>query len=213
MPNPQSLKRPELVDFVRNAAGAIAAGKVTGFTPEQNAAMSAALAAEADALKEDNEKVVEFLAKYSSQVESAQARRLKILKMLTEDKFAMRAVNAPDSQYEAVGFDPPGSRANRIKPRAPSKLVASGFSNGVNKLKFKGNNVSGRVNYMIEANDGSGWLMIGSVRKRSFEHKPVVPGQRYEYRVRAEATRGQVSAWSNKAAVYDTGKSEQTDQN
>src|SRR3954468_24392279 len=100
MPNPHRLKKPELVDFVRNAAGVFAAGKVTGFTPEQNAAMSAALVAEADALKEDNEKAVEFLAKYSSQIESAKARRLKILKMLTEDKFAMRAVNSPDDQYE-----------------------------------------------------------------------------------------------------------------
>ena len=55
---------------------------------------------------------------------------------------------------------------------------------------------------------GDGWVMVGSTRKQSFEHGPVVPGQRYEYRVRAEAARGQVSGWSNKAAVYDLQTSE-----
>ena len=201
--NPRILERSSLVNFVRNAAKAIADGKVTGFTPEQNMALSAALASEADGLQADNDKVAEFLAKFHQHVEYAQARRLKILRMLTEDKFAMRAVNATDDQYEALGFDPPADPSSRVKPKTPTKLAVTGLSNGVNKLKFKGNNVPGRVIYDIEANKGDGWLTIGSTKKQSFEHKGVKPGQRYEYRVRSQATRGQVSAWSNTAAVYE----------
>src|SRR4051794_14086383 len=194
--NPRTLERANLVNFTRNAAKAFADGKVTGFSPEQNAAMSTALFAEADALQEDNDKAVELLAKYHSQIESAQVRRLTILKMLTEDKFAMRGVNAAADQYDAVGFDPPADPASRIKPKTPSKLAATGLSNGVNKLKYKGNNISGRVTYQIEANMGDGWVMVDSTTKQTYEHRGVKPGQRYEYRVRSKGTRGQVSAWS-----------------
>jgi hypothetical protein len=203
--NPRHLKRADLVNFTRNAAKAIAGGKVTGFSSEQTVALSTALAAEADALNIDNEKVVELLAAFRDRVELAQTRRLKILKMLSENKFAMRGVDAPDDQYEALGFDPPANPANRIKPKTPSKLQVTGQSNGVNKLTFKGNNVPGRVIYMVEANkgDGTGWLMIGSSKKQSFDHLGVKPGQGFQYRVRSQATRGQVSAWSNIAAVYE----------
>jgi len=196
-------KRADLVDIARNAAGAIAAGKVKGFTPEQNAAMSAALAAEADALFADDQKVVAARATYRQLVDLAQTRAAGLAKLLTDYKYAMKSVGSATDEYDAVGIDPPVEGRTRVKPKTPSKLAATGLSNGVNKLKYKGNNVPGRVNYLIEANSGDGWVMVGSTRKQSFDHEPVVPGQRYEYRVRAEATRGQVSAWSNKAAVYD----------
>ena len=202
--NPRTLTRADLAIYARNTATAIAAGRVKGFTPEQNAAMSAALAAEADGLKDDDRQAVAALAAYRSLVTLAQQRGAKIVKILTAYKFAMRGVGADEGEYEVVGFDPPADPRSRVKPKRPSWLSATGFSNGVNKLKFKGNNVPGRVTYIVEANrgDGAGWFLIGSTRKQSFEHKPVVPGQRYEYRVRAEATRGQVSSWSNKGVVY-----------
>jgi hypothetical protein len=201
--NPRSLDRAGLVKFARNAAGAIAAGKVKGFTPEQNGALSAALAAETEALQNDNDEVVGFQTKFHEHVALAQARQNKILKMLTENKFAMRGVSASEDQYEALGFDPPADRASRVKPKTPSKLAVTGRSNGVNKLTFRGNNVSGRVIYDIEANRGDGWFLLDSTRKRTYEHKGVKPGERYEYRIRSKATRGQVSQWSNKAAVYE----------
>jgi hypothetical protein len=200
-------KRAVLVDIAKNAAKAIAAGKVKGFTPEQNAAMSAALLAETEALLANDQQAVAALASYRALVVTAQKRALGIAKMLTDYKYAMRSVGSGTDEYDAVGIDPPVEGRTRVKPKTPSKLAATGLSNGVNKLKFKGNNIPGRVSYLIEANAGDGWVMVGSTRKQSFNHEPVVPGQRYEYRVRAEATLGQVSAWSNKAAVYDTQES------
>jgi len=204
MANPRRSSRAGLAVLGRNAAKAIADGKVSGFLPEQNVAFSTALLAEANALDEDEKMVVKLEAQKSAKVSEAQERRLRLLRIMTESKYAMRSVGSPDDEYEALGYDPPADPRSRVKPKTPSGLAATGFSNGVNGLKWKGNNVSGRVLFLIEANSGDGWFMIGSTRKIKFSHKGVTPGQPYEYRVRAEATRGQVSAWSNKAAVYAT---------
>ena len=56
---------------------------------------------------------------------------------------------------------------------------------------------------VVKATGETDWVMIGSSQKQSFRHEGVTPGQPYQYRVRAQATRGLVSAWSNTAAVYD----------
>jgi hypothetical protein len=158
----------------------MAAGKVTGFTPQQSADLAAELAAEAEALQMEDDKIVDLLARYHEQIERAGVRRLKILKMLTQDKFAMRSVGATEEQYVALGFDPPADTRGRTKPKTPTKLAVTGLSNGINKLKFKGNNVPGRVSYMIEANTGDGWVMIDSTPRQYYVHRGVKPGQRYE---------------------------------
>jgi hypothetical protein len=117
----------------------------------------------------------------------------------------MRAVNAGPDQYAAVGFDPPGNPSNVTMPEKPTKLSAVGHANGVNVLKFKGNNGPNTVNYVAQARSPGDkkWEMIGSTRSQSFRHQDVTPGVPVQYRVRAEATRGLVSPWSNTAAVYD----------
>jgi hypothetical protein len=89
-------------------------------------------------------------------------------------------------------------------PQAPTGLAASGFSNGVNILKFSGNNVPGTVTYIVEARLGPAepYTIVGTSTKQSFKHFGVVPGQYYRYRVRAQASRGMVSDWSNEGVIY-----------
>jgi hypothetical protein len=204
MANPNKKRRAELAVFTKTTAAAFADGRASSLLPEQSLAFATALAAEADALSNEEKKLVELLAAAQAQLLRAQERRLKILKIMTASKLAMRAAGSKPAEYEAVGYDPPAGTRTRVKPKAPSRLTATGFSNGTNKLKWKNNNVSGRVVFVIEANKGGGdgWSMIGSTRKQTFVHSGVTPGQGYFYRVRAEATRGQVSAWSNQGMVY-----------
>ena len=116
-------------------------------------------------------------------------------------------MKATGDQYEAMGFDPPANPRTVTMPERPTELSATGFANGVNKLKFRGNNGPNKVNYVLEANKGDGWFIIGATRSQSFKHTGVTPGQGYQYRVRAQASRGLVSAWSNTASVYDLDRS------
>ena len=86
----------------------------------------------------------------------------------------------------------------------PTKLSVAGYSNGVNKLRFSGNNLPSSVTYIIEAKTGDSpqYVMIGTSRKQSYEHKGVRPGEPVLYRIRAQAARGMVSPYSNEAVVY-----------
>ena len=203
--NPRILSRADLVNFGRNAAAAIAGGKVSGFSPAQAAELTDAILAATDTLDEADKQAVASVAKARTDVEIAQKGRLALLELMSGGKFGMRGVNSTAAEYEAVGFDPPADPSNITKPETPTKLSAVGYSNGVNVLKYKGNNVPGKVSYIVEAkkNGEADWVMIGTAQKQSFRHEGVTPGQPYQYRVRAQATRGLVSAWSNTAAVYD----------
>ena len=189
MSNPRTLNRGELPNFAKAAAKAIADGKITGFTPEQNLALSTALENEAELLAEANKNAASSVAKAHSDVTVAQDRRLSVLELLASYKYALRGMKASDSQFEALGFDPPANPRNVTMPEAPTRLSATGFANGINKLKFKGNNGPNKVNYVVEANKGDGWFIIGTTRSQSFKHTGVIPGQGHRYRVRAQASR------------------------
>src|SRR4051794_24120955 len=130
MSNPRTLSRSDLALFAKGAANGIANGEVSGFLPEQATAYSTALLAEADALEDDNQKIAILETQLAEQIAKAQQRRLKILKIITESKYAMRGVDSPFHEYEALGYDPPADPRSRVKPKTPSKLSATGFSNG-----------------------------------------------------------------------------------
>jgi hypothetical protein len=109
MSNPRTLDRAILADFAKSAAKAIAEGKITGFTPEQNLTLSAALENEAAPLAAANEKAVASVAQAHTDVGKAQDQRFRVLDMLTAYKFAMRGVKATSDQYKTLGFDPPAT--------------------------------------------------------------------------------------------------------
>ncbi len=127
--------------------------------------MSAALETEADQLAQADEKAVASVARARTDTGLAQDKRLSVLDMLSAYKFAMRGVKAPADQYEALGFDPPANPRNVTMPETPTELTATGHANGFNKLKFKGNNGPNTVNYILEANKGDGWFIIGTPPK------------------------------------------------
>ncbi len=205
--NPRTLSRAELAVFAKAAAVAIAAGKVSGFTPEQNLAFSTAIDDKAGSLTTADNNAVAAASDYHETTNFAQTERLDLLGLLSAFKYAMRGINANEAEYAAIGFKPPAN-PSRVTPNRPTALNATGQSNDINILKFKGNNTPGSVNYILEAHSGEeiGWFIIGTTTKRTFTHKGVLPGQAYLYRVRAQAASGESSAWSDTASVYYRGK-------
>jgi hypothetical protein len=201
--NLRTKTRGTLVIIARAAAGAIAGGKVTGFTPEQNLAISTAIFAKADSLNAANEKVMSTRAAAQSATAVASGEQIELIELLGTTKYSMRGVNANSSEYESVEFKAPAP-ASRVTPQRPTSMSATGYSNGVNKLKFTGANEPGSVNYVLEANrgGGTGWFIIGMTGKQSFIHDNVIPGEAYQYRVRAQASSGRSSSWSGIASVY-----------
>jgi hypothetical protein len=198
------MSRAQLVDFAANTATAVANGKVHGFLPAQNISFSNALAAAKAELAAADLAQVEMRALALQATQIAEDKRMAVLKILSEIKFAMRGVSSPAAEYQALGFVPPSQTRSVIMPQRPGELAASGFSFGVNQLRWSGNNASGTVMYIIEARIGpiSAYVMIGSATRQSFKHTGVTPGKFYQYRVRAQASRGLVSEWSNEAVVY-----------
>ncbi len=201
--NPRSLSRPAVVDFARNAAKALADGKITGISPAEAAEMAATLTTATDKLAASDEKVDSTRSAYHEATEEASVDEAGVVNILTGLKFKMRGVHSTADEYKAAGFDPP-ARSKRVDPETPTNLSATGYSNGVNRLKYRGNNPAGTVIYTIQARPSltDEWAIIGSTHKQSFKHTPVSPGQFYQYRVRADASIGRTSAWSNETVVY-----------
>lgn len=202
--DPHRLSRADLVNFTTNAATGVADGKVTGFSAPQNTAISDALTDANAVLSAANLSAVEARAASKEATQIAIDAEFEVQKLLQELKFGMKSVESPAADYDAIGFDPPAETRTLVTPQTPTELAGTGFSNGINLLTFVGNNAAGTVTYIIEAKigDTAPYVMVGTCTKQSFKHTGVIPGQFYQYHVRAQAARNLVSDWSNEAVVY-----------
>lgn len=118
-------------------------------------------------------------------------------------KSALKAGLAPKKEYDLCNLDFPDTSRSRYIAEDPTDLSVTGFSNGINKGKFAGNNTNGNVMYHVwrRKGDEGPWEAHILTKKQRFVDEGVTPGQYYEYRVRAVASTS-VSAWSNSAVVY-----------
>lgn len=204
MANPNKMTRADLVNFAANLATAVANGMVSGFLAAQNTAFSDAVT-DANALLDANETdAVNSLATYQMEVHEAQDAAVALRLLIQNVKDAMRAVNSPGSEYVALGFDMPVFDRQVVIPETPTDLAAFGTSNGVNQLSFVSHNIPGTVTFAIQAiiGDTADYILVGTTTQQKWNHLGVVPGQFYQYRVRAQAARNVVSDWSNEAVVY-----------
>jgi hypothetical protein len=177
---------------------------VTDFLAPQNTAISDTLTDAVARLAAADLNAVEARAAALEAMALAQTAADDVIKLLSELKFAMRGVNAPGDQYDALGFTPPDTTRTIVNPATPTNLGAVGFSNGTNQLDWVGNNPSGSVVYAIEVKigDTAPYVLLATVTAQRYKHTNVTPGQFYQYRVRAQAARNVVSDWSNEAVVY-----------
>jgi len=190
--NPNYLTRADLVEFGRNTATMVADGKVSGLLAAQVAAISAAIAIATEELAEADLRQVELRAAAIEATTIARVKRKRLLKLIQDLKYTMKALQSSADQYNALGFDPPVKGRHPVTPQMPLGLSATGYSNGVNRLRFTRNNLAGRVIYVVEAKiaDSSQYAMIGFTRSQKFTHRGVSPGVPVQYRVYAQAARG-----------------------
>jgi hypothetical protein len=117
---------------------------------------------------------------------------------------ALKTGNAPKEQFDLCGFIYPfAARTQYNIVPAPTDLSGIGTSNGVNRLKFVGNNPSGYVTYEMWRREGDegAWGPIGITQKQAYIDTPVTPGQYYEYKVRAVGRRA-TSPFSGTVVIY-----------
>jgi len=138
-----------------------------------------------------------------SAVSTKNGTRKMVLALMKQVRDTLVASNAPREQWDLLGFDYPDYTISRYIPNDPSKLSAVGYSNGVNEIRFSGNNSHGRVVYEIWRRHGDtiDWGLHATTKRQSHSDSPVTPGQYYEYKVRAVAARA-LSNFSNSAVVY-----------
>ncbi len=198
------MTRAQLADFGRNIATQVANGKVKGMLAEQIASISAAIADASDELAAADNAQVAAKAAAIETTRIAQEKQARLLKLLQQLKYLMRSLESNASEFDALGFKAPVKVRQMVKPKIPFDLSAAGYSNGINVLKYNGENKPNTVNYTIEAKigDADGYQIVGTSKNRTFKHEGVKPGVRIQYRVRSQATRGGVSDWSNEAVVY-----------
>ena len=139
-----------------------------------------------------------------SATEIKNADRAETEAALATIKMQMRANGNPPSDFEMLGFGALDTATTPIDPNDPTDLVARGDSTNQNFLRWKGNNRSGSVIYIVEQRVGNAqeYTFLAAVTAQKYVHQGVSPGTPYRYRVKAQAATKD-SAWSNTATVYE----------
>ena len=204
--NFRRLSSADLADFAANVATCLAGAELTAIDPLLRAELLAALGTLPTQLEDKTLAAVIAEDERRAAVAERNATRAEIRSVLARVRDSLGAGVAPRSQFVLCGFDGGGPRARIYVAGDPSDLSAEGTSNGVNSIRFAGNNRTGQVVYEIWRREADGpWAIHATTRRQSFDDAPVTPGMHYEYKVRAVAARS-LSNFSNTAVVYGQGE-------
>jgi hypothetical protein len=200
----RDLSDNDLADVATRVAGLLAGTELSAIDSHVRAELITAfgtlpadLAAQtAAAADQDSGKIAAVSVKNST--------RFAVLSLFGRVRDALKSGLAPKEQFDLCDLEYPGTpRAKQYIAQDPTKMTVVGFSNGINKGTFQGNNPSNRVTYEIwrREGDSGAWHQHALTKRQSFTDKGITPGQYYEYRVRAVAAQTE-SNFSNSAAVY-----------
>lgn len=200
--NYRKLSDADLVDFAKNVESNLTGHKVACL---DNAAADD-LAATLTPLNATFETKIEESAASEAATQAVNAEK-RIQRAQVEERLGtvqdfLTANKGLEADYDRCGFNYPKAKST-VVANDPTELTAFGTSNGVNSLAFKGNNKSGSVVYEIwrRHGDEGPWGIIATSKKQNYADTPVTPGQYYEYKVRAVASKS-TSNYSNSAVVY-----------
>lgn len=201
--NPHKLRRAQLVDFGDNAVTILTAGGAGDVDPAVQTAQAAILSPLVTALGTDEQAAVDTLAAYRAAVQDADLQRQLALIGIQNVKNTLRGAGCAPSVFAAVGYDAPVTSPVIYIPNDPTECAALGYSQGYIDITFKGNNPAGYVIYELWRLEGdtNPWHLQAISGKQKFRDQPVVPGEYYNYKVRANAAR-HLSDFSNTAVVY-----------
>lgn len=110
--------------------------------------------------------------------------------------------NISDADKQAVGIDTTKPRS-KTAPIRPEDLVANGFEDGRNVLKWSREGNKPNTVFIIEAKsaDDKDFSYLATATETKYEHSGVKVGTRYTYRVKAQRS-SEESTYSNEAVVY-----------
>lgn len=110
--------------------------------------------------------------------------------------------NVSDANKEAAGIDL-RKPATHSAPVRPENLVANGFEDGRNVLKWNREGNKPNTQFIVESKDAAAvdFSYLATTTETKYEHLGVKPGARYVYRVKAQRS-GEESTYSNEAMVY-----------
>lgn len=110
--------------------------------------------------------------------------------------------NVSDADKQAIGIDTAKPRS-KTAPTRPEDLVANGFEDGRNVLKWSRAGNKPNTQFIVESkgDDGDDFSYLATTTETKYEHLGVKAGTRYTYRVKAQRS-GEESTYSNEATVY-----------
>jgi hypothetical protein len=201
--NFRTLPEHDLASFAENLVDLLTGSELAAIDPAVRTDLVTAIGTLPATLriKADSADVIEGQRKAAVSERDAATAMLHIV--IGQVKSALKTGLAPKKEYDLCNFDFPDTSRSRYIAEDPTELSVTGFSNGITKGAFVGNNTRGNVVYDVwrrEGDDGP-WAAHTVTRKQTFKDTGVTPGQYYEYRVRAIGSTS-ISDWSNSAIVY-----------
>lgn len=201
--NFRRLSDNDLADFAANVKELLGGTKLTAIDVTRRASLATAIDTKPDDLDVQAMTALTAEGERKAAISVKNDLRGDLIALMSQVRNTLIAGLAPSDQFALCGFDYRETAARAYDAQDPSELSAFGYSNGVNKVKFKGNNRLNSVVYEIwrRHGDTAGWALHATTKKQSFIDAPVSPGQYYEYKVRASAAKS-TSNFSNSAVVY-----------
>jgi hypothetical protein len=119
-----------------------------------------------------------------------------------QNRFVQGRAEVTDSVKVQMGLNVRPTKPSIVMPLTPVKLAATGSSNGVNFLTWKsGDNKSGTLYEIWVSVNNVAWQLLSTETRLRYEHKNVMPGVPYLYKVRAKRV-DRFSNFSDTASVY-----------
>lgn len=201
----RTLKDNDLSDFAANVAFLLTGTALPSIDTTMRTALQTAIGTKPAVLAAQSASASVAEAERKAAVSAKNETKANVIDLMARVRDALKAGDATKEEYDLCGFDFPKAPAGSYQAQDPTKLSAAGFSNGINRIRFSGNNQRGRVVYEVwrRQGDNGPWLLHGTTKKQSFTDSPVTPGQYYEYKVRAVAAKS-ISNFSNSTVVYGT---------
>lgn len=204
--NFRQLSDNDLADFAGNVKELLSGTKLTAIDLARRNSLEAAIDSKPNEL--DFQAMTAMIAEGERKAAVSVKNYLRddLISLMSQVRNTLVAGRAPKSQFDLCGFNYPEKPVGSYVAKDPTELSVSGYSNGVIRLKFSGNNSVNSVFFEIwrRQGDTEEWILHSSTKKQSFTDTAILPGHGYEYKVRAVAARS-VSNFSNVAIGYGVG--------
>ena len=198
----RKLTDADLVDFSKNVALQLTGHEVVGLDNLLQDDLALLFTPLNGSFETSIESGVTKTAQKQSAIAEKDGMRELVIERLATVRNHLVAAETPKESYEICGFTFP-KVPSTIVANDPTELSGEGTSNGVNYLRWSGNNKPGSVVYEIwrRYGDGLPFVLHATTKKQSYNDTPVQPGGEYTYKVRAAAATN-VSNYSNTALIY-----------